>query len=67
MQELTVTINTQPRTIPAMTVAELVDHEAGGPEGVAVAIGGEVVPRSQWGDAIEDGAVIDILSAVQGG
>ena len=42
--------------------------EVGAPaDGTAVAIDGEVVPRSQWGRKLHDGAVADILTAVQGG
>jgi sulfur carrier protein len=36
--------------------------------GVAVAIGGEVVPRSQWQETeLADGAQVEVLIAVQGG
>ena len=36
--------------------------------GVAVAVDGEVVPRSAWADAtLPDGARVEILTAVQGG
>ena len=36
-------------------------------DGTAVAIDGEVVPRSQWGQKLHDGCSADILTAVQGG
>jgi sulfur carrier protein len=41
----------------------------GAPEGgVAVAVDGEVVPRAAWGTtAVPDGAVVEVLTAVQGG
>ena len=36
--------------------------------GVAVAIDGEVVPRSEWDTtALADGARVEVLQAVQGG
>ena len=36
--------------------------------GVAVAVDGEVVPRTRWADtALADGARIEVLTAVQGG
>lgn len=36
--------------------------------GIAVAVDGEVVPRSEWEEtAIEDGQKIEVLQAVQGG
>ena len=50
------------------TVYELVERAHGIRRGVAVAIDGEVVPRSTWADAvIEAGARVEILVAVQGG
>jgi sulfur carrier protein len=36
--------------------------------GVAVAVDGEVVPRAQWaGTVLDDGARVEVLTAVQGG
>ena len=36
--------------------------------GVAVALDGEVVPRSQWeGVRLQDGARLEVLTAMQGG
>lgn len=38
------------------------------PAGTAVAVNGEVVPKSEWASTqLEDGAAVDILTAVQGG
>ena len=52
------------------TVADAVDA-SGAPEsgdGVAVAVGGEVVPRSSWTDhALAEGDQVEVLQAVQGG
>ena len=36
--------------------------------GVAVAVDGDVVPRADWpGTAVRPGAVVEVLTAVQGG
>ncbi len=38
------------------------------PAGTAVAVNGDVVPRSEWESThLSDGAEVDILTAVQGG
>ena len=64
---MNLTLNGENTTTQATTVAELV-AEVGAPEaGTAVAVDGEVVPRSQWGRALDDDAQVDILTAVQGG
>lgn len=61
------TLNGERTTTEATTVEELV-AEVGAPEaGTAVAVDGEVVPRSQWGRTLIDDAEVDILTAVQGG
>ncbi len=52
------------------TVADLVEHLTGevAEAGVAVAVGGRVVFRSAWQETtLEDGARVDVLTAVQGG
>lgn len=67
---MNITVNDKPRVTSAQTVEALVLETLGEvPEaGVAVALGGDVVPRSAWGEQqLADGAVIDILTAVQGG
>jgi sulfur carrier protein len=52
------------------TVTDAIDA-AGAPEsraGVAVAVDGEVVPRSEWTDhALAEGQQVEVLQAVQGG
>lgn len=64
---MNITINGEATSTQAATVEELV-REIGAPEaGTAVAVDGEVVPRSKWSDVISDGASVDILTAVQGG
>lgn len=61
------TLNGEKTTTEATTVQELV-AEVGAPEaGTAVAVDGEVVPRSQWGRMLLDDTTVDILTAVQGG
>ena len=61
------TLNGERTTTEATTVEELV-AEVGAPEaGTAVAVDGEVVPRSQWGRMLLDDTTVDILTAVQGG
>lgn len=67
---MNITVNDQPLATSAATVEELVTETLGNsPEaGVAVAIDGNVVPRSAWEEQqLADGAVVDILTAVQGG
>lgn len=52
----------------APTVYEAVTQACGTDEGVAVAAGGAVVPRSQWEHTrVSAGEELDILQAVQGG
>ena len=64
---MNLTLNGENTTTQATTVQELV-AEVGAPEaGTAVAVDGEVVPRSQWSRALDDDAQVDILTAVQGG
>ena len=55
-------VETQPQSIE-----QLVKERIGSDEGVAVAVGGAVVPRSQWNRDIRPGDVVDVLTAVQGG
>lgn len=35
--------------------------------GIAVAVDGEVIPRSGWDRGLSDGTVVEIVTAVQGG
>ena len=64
---MNITLNGEATTTAAATVEELVAEVGAPADGTAVAIDGEVVPRSQWGRELHDGAVADILTAVQGG
>lgn len=60
-------VNGEPHATVA-TVSELVARLGVGERGVAVAIDGEVVPRSQWhARALADGARVEVVGAVQGG
>ena len=65
-----ITLNDAPRETAAGTVEALVAEVLGEvPEaGAAVAVDGEVVPRSAWADTgLATDARVDILTAVQGG
>ena len=54
----------------AATLADAA-RAAGAPQsarGVAVALDGEVVPRSEWDSTpLRDGATVEVLAAIQGG
>ena len=64
---MNITLNGEAVTTAATTVEELVNEVGAPADGTAVAIDGEVVPRSQWGQKLHDGCSADILTAVQGG
>jgi sulfur carrier protein len=52
----------------AFSVGALVAELAGAQRGVAVAVNGEVVPRSTWATAsLRDGDRVEVLTAAQGG
>lgn len=63
------TVNGEARdTLDGTTVLDLVGLVATDPRGVAVAVDGEVVPKSTWGAvALRGGQAVEILKAVQGG
>ena len=68
---MTVELNGEPVDLaPGARVRDAVERAGAGGErrGVAVAVDGEVVPRSEW-DATElaEGQKIEVLKAVQGG
>jgi thiazole synthase len=64
-------LNGEPYELPAGATLADAAREAGagaGGRGVAVAIDGEVVPRSEWDStALEDGQTVEVLAAIQGG
>jgi len=63
------TVNGRPYDAPAgTTVAGLVEVWCPSTRGVAVAVDGEVVPRSAWGSTVvAPGAAVEIVSAAAGG
>lgn len=67
----TVVLNGNDRALPdGATVADAVRETGAAPDGrgVAVALGGEVVPRGQWQIMqLEEGEQVEVLHAVQGG
>jgi sulfur carrier protein len=68
---LVVTVNGERQELPdGATVSSVVERLGGAPQGrgVAVALGGEVVPRRAWSRTeLSDGAEVEVLRAVQGG
>jgi sulfur carrier protein len=62
-------VNGEPTELAAdSTVLAVLDLLGAPPSGVAVAVDGEVVPRAAWPDtALHEGAVVEVLTAVQGG
>ena len=66
---ITVVVNGEARAVAAeQRLGEFVDAHTTSRSGVAVAVNGEVVPRTAWPEyELEDGATIEILTAVQGG
>jgi sulfur carrier protein len=64
-----VSINGTPRSeAPGTTVTGLVAEWCPSPRGIAVAVNGEVVPRSSWDTTLVDsGDRIEIVTAVAGG
>jgi len=63
------TVNGVPTYVaPGTTVADLVAVRCASPKGVAVALNGEVVPRSTWeATAVATGDDVEIVTAAAGG
>ena len=66
-----VRVNGEERSVDeGTTIADLVrslGRDPGRP-GVAVAVGGQVVARAAWAETLlDDGAVVEVVAAVQGG
>ncbi|AEB47275.1 MULTISPECIES: sulfur carrier protein ThiS [Micromonospora] len=63
------TVNGVERDVPdGATVADLVRQVTPQQRGVAVAVNGEVVPRTGWpATALRGGDRVEVLSAAQGG
>ena len=66
---MNVVVNGEDRTVvPACTVADLATDLGVGPKGVAVAVNGEVVGRSEWTERrLDEGDRVEVLGAMQGG
>ena len=68
---MNVTVNGQLRELPVgATVASVIDllDVAPGARGVAVALDGEVVARSHWAATeLREGALVEVVAAIQGG
>jgi sulfur carrier protein len=66
-----VTVNGQPREVPARATVASVVGQLGvppGARGVAVALNGEVVARGRWPETeLPEGAQIEVVAAIQGG
>lgn len=61
-------LNGQAQDVEADTVAGVVARLTTATRGVAVAVDGTVVPRSQWARTeLRDGARVEVLVATQGG
>lgn len=63
-------VNGEPREVPeGRTVRDLFGLlDLGDGRGVAVAVDGEVVPRSEWdASPLRDGQRVEVVRAVQGG
>jgi sulfur carrier protein len=66
---VTLTVNGDPREVPpGATLADLVAQLVASQRGVAAALDGAVVPRRAWPHTpLTDGAVVEVVTAVQGG
>jgi sulfur carrier protein len=61
-------VNGAEREVEVADVAALVAQLTEARRGVAVAVNGEVVPRSAWpGAPLRDGDRVEVLTAAQGG
>ncbi|MFD4324515.1 sulfur carrier protein ThiS [Nocardioides sp. NPDC058538] len=64
-----ITVNSAPMEVSG-TVADLLEARTGErrPSGIAVAVDEEIVPRDDWARwQLQDGHVVEIVTAVQGG
>ncbi|MGW4942770.1 sulfur carrier protein ThiS [Actinoplanes sp. NPDC004185] len=63
-----VIVNGTARDVDVVSVEGLVEQLTAARRGVAVAVNGEVVPRSSWPAArLRDGDRVEVLTAAQGG
>jgi sulfur carrier protein len=62
------TVNGTPLSTQSQTVEELVIEIDAPRKGVAVAVNGEIVPRSEWAvSEVHENDVIDVVTAAAGG
>ncbi|MFT4044956.1 MAG: sulfur carrier protein ThiS [Gordonia sp. (in: high G+C Gram-positive bacteria)] len=65
---MNITINGEVAAFPGdPSVADVVGHLGLSDGGIAVAVDGAVVPRGCWSTRLIDGAVVEVVTAVQGG
>lgn len=65
---ITITVNGESVEVDDSTTIEGLLETRGFPEkGIAVAVDWSVLPRSEWDQALADGARIEVVTAVQGG
>ncbi len=65
---MNITLNGHATEVEADTLSEIVRTVTSRRTGVAAAVGGQVVPRSEWDTTVvHDGDVIEVVAAVQGG
>lgn len=64
-----IVVNGEPVDVdPGTTVGALVDDFGRGRSGIAVAVNGDVVPRTAWdAHGLVDGCEVEVLTAAQGG
>ncbi len=63
-----ITVNGVVHDLAGRTVREVIDALSMNDRGVAVAIDGDVVTKSRWDTTtIDDGAAIEVVTAVAGG
>ncbi|MGN6331038.1 MAG: sulfur carrier protein ThiS [Motilibacteraceae bacterium] len=69
MSTCRVAVNGEARELAAQTpLPDLVATLSASGTGIAVAVNGEVVPRSAWdGVVLRDGDAVEVVTAVQGG
>lgn len=69
MSTCRVAVNGEAREVAEQTpLPDLVAALSQAPTGIAVAVNGEVVPRSAWdGVVLRDGDAVEVVTAVQGG
>jgi sulfur carrier protein len=66
---MTITLNGELHAIASgTTLATLMSDLTGSTRGSAAVVDGAVVPRREWPDfALQDGQVVELITAVQGG